>query len=175
MMIVTYDEHGGFYDHVSPLAIPMRVTTQEGFPIDFESTGLRVPAFVVSPLVKSGSVYRDPLDHTSILQLIADKFHGGKPYSADTEPRQSYLSSLSSVLNLSTPRTDVPSPPASPVGPLIASTKSPGQLSPATGAGKNSDAFQLAAAKMVREHPELIEHGLGQIAEAYKQQRATIA
>src|SRR5262249_33825478 len=48
-MIVTYDEHGGFFDHVAPLPIP---TNAAGF--QFTTSGVRVPAFVVSPLVASG-------------------------------------------------------------------------------------------------------------------------
>ncbi len=49
VMVVMYDEHGGFYDHVSPL---FPVTTDCGPGNDpFTSTGVRVPGFVVSPFV----------------------------------------------------------------------------------------------------------------------------
>ncbi len=72
MMIVTYDEHGGFFDHVPPLPIPAEAG---GYP--FATTGVRVPAFVVSPHVAPGSVYSGALDHTSILHLLADRFTPG--------------------------------------------------------------------------------------------------
>src|SRR5882757_6028242 len=63
MMIVTYDEHGGFFDHVDPLPI---TTNAGGF--QFTTTGPRVPAFVISPQVASGAVFHSRLDHTSVLQ-----------------------------------------------------------------------------------------------------------
>jgi phospholipase C len=69
MMIITYDEHGGFFDHVPPLLVPNRSGGH-----DFQWTGPRVPGFIVSPHVPSGKVFSEPLDHTAILQLLAEKF-----------------------------------------------------------------------------------------------------
>ncbi|MFY9837400.1 MAG: alkaline phosphatase family protein [Xanthobacteraceae bacterium] len=54
MLIVTYDEHGGFFDHVPPPAVP----TQAGG-VNFATTGVRVPAFVISPYVQPGSVFSE--------------------------------------------------------------------------------------------------------------------
>jgi Phosphoesterase family/Ricin-type beta-trefoil lectin domain-like len=51
MLIITYDEHGGFFDHVPPPAAP-KVT-----PESVGTYGVRVPAFVISPWVKPGSVF----------------------------------------------------------------------------------------------------------------------
>ena len=52
VMIVTYDEHGGFFDHVSPPALrtdpPLGVAYKRGF----DTLGVRVPGFVISPFVK---------------------------------------------------------------------------------------------------------------------------
>jgi phospholipase C len=55
-LIITYDEHGGFYDHVPP---PTGVPNPDGLnatddPFDFTRLGVRVPAIVVSPWVKKG-------------------------------------------------------------------------------------------------------------------------
>jgi phospholipase C len=163
MLIILYDEHGGFYDHVSPLPIRTEIGARGGFSVAIENTGIRVPAFVVSPLVEPGSIYCQPLDHTSILQLLADRFDGGKPYSADVQPRQVQLSPLSNALTLATPRTDIPSAPDIHAGAAIAMQPRV-QSAPAIGASNNAIAFQLAAQKMVRDHPELVDHGLEQIA-----------
>jgi hypothetical protein len=51
LLIITYDEHGGFFDHVRPPAAA-KVT-----PESVETYGVRVPAFVISPWVKPGSVF----------------------------------------------------------------------------------------------------------------------
>ncbi|HZD04926.1 MAG TPA: alkaline phosphatase family protein, partial [Longimicrobiales bacterium] len=70
VLLVTYDEHGGFWDHVPPLPLPYRTTGTE--PVDFACTGPRVPALVVSPLVDAGSVCRVAMDHTAPLQLLGE-------------------------------------------------------------------------------------------------------
>jgi phospholipase C len=77
VLIITYDEHGGFYDHVPPLTLK----TECGDLPCFEVTGLRVPGFIVSPFIEPGRVYRKNLDHTSILEFLAEWLTPGKPYS----------------------------------------------------------------------------------------------
>jgi phospholipase C len=73
LMIVTYDEHGGFYDHVKPPAAA-------GSEPQFQRLGVRVPALLVSPLVTPGSSSKDLLgedfhfDHTSIMKTIFTRF-----------------------------------------------------------------------------------------------------
>jgi phospholipase C len=110
VMIVTYDEHGGFFDHVSPLPVPQAAPNNEYPP--FVSTGVRVPAFVISPFVEPRSVFNGNLDHTSILQFIGEKFGGGR-YSDAVDTRKGYgLGSVSDVLTLARARVDPPSPPA---------------------------------------------------------------
>jgi phospholipase C len=103
-LIITYDEHGGFFDHVSPLPLrtfPPRPASYE----PFHSSGPRVPGFVISPLVEAGSVFKGNLDHTSILKFIAEKFGHGS-YSADVDARK--VGSVSEVLTRTLPRTDLP-------------------------------------------------------------------
>jgi phospholipase C len=71
LLIITYDEHGGFFDHVPPA--PAVKVSPEMLP----TTGVRVPCFVVSPWVKGSTVFgSDTLhfDHTSILKTIARRF-----------------------------------------------------------------------------------------------------
>jgi phospholipase C len=59
MLVICYDEHGGFYDHVPPPAAPY---------------GVRVPALVVSPWIEPGSVSKTAFDHTSIIKTILLRF-----------------------------------------------------------------------------------------------------
>ena len=76
LLIIAYDEHGGFYDHVAPVP-PVKVS-----PEMLPTTGVRVPCFVISPWVKGGSVFgSDALhfDHTSIFKTIARRFMSKDP------------------------------------------------------------------------------------------------
>ncbi|MGD8331603.1 MAG: alkaline phosphatase family protein, partial [Acidobacteriota bacterium] len=111
LLIVTYDEHGGFYDHVAPLEIPYAPPDNEYAP--FATTGPRVPGLVISPLVSAGSVYHGNLDHSSFLQLIAERFAPGEGgYSHEVNVRAARgIRSLSEVLDLQVPRDDIPAPP----------------------------------------------------------------
>lgn len=54
-LIIVYDEHGGFFDHVSPPLVPTPPPQAHLYP-PFTSLGVRVPAYVVSPFVQPGSV-----------------------------------------------------------------------------------------------------------------------
>jgi len=66
MFIVTYDEHGGFFDHVPP------PTTEDDFADEgFDQLGFRVPTFVAGPWVKPGADATD-YDHTSIYATLAE-------------------------------------------------------------------------------------------------------
>jgi phospholipase C len=72
LMIVLYDEHGGFYDHVVP---PAAVDEDP----QFQRLGVRVPALLVSPLVSAGSSSSElapdiHFDHTSIAKTILTRF-----------------------------------------------------------------------------------------------------
>jgi phospholipase C len=115
LFIVTHDEAGGFYDHVRPL--PIRTTAPAGAQYRaFENTGARVPALVISPLVAPGTVVKAALDHTSVLQLLAEKFDPqAAGYSPEVNQRRSAgIGSLSAALSLDVPRADVPACPAAP-------------------------------------------------------------
>jgi len=89
IMIVVYDEHGGYFDHVPPFAVTTRPPpdNQWADPTPFTTSGPRVPAIIVSPLVRAGSSTNRRFDHTAILQLMADAFDGGRPYSDEVAAR----------------------------------------------------------------------------------------
>jgi phospholipase C len=91
MFVITYDEHGGFYDHVSPPTLPATDDdTFERFPVDengiptggpnaptqteFTQLGFRVPAMVIGPYVKQGYVSSVQYNHTSALKHLQNVF-----------------------------------------------------------------------------------------------------
>jgi phospholipase C len=155
MMIVTYDEHGGFFDHVPPLAIP---AVAGGHP--FTTTGVRVPALIVSPQVAPGSVFSEDLDHTSILQLLAARFAPGEAYSPAVAARQGLLGRLERAL---LPTLAPPAPPSTFDKEVLvalgaaAVAGGAGSASPLTATATiNAQAFQIAAAKATQDHPDLV-------------------
>lgn len=109
LLIVTYDEHGGCYDHVAPPAdaTPPDATVGE-YGFNFTRFGLRVPTVLVSPLIVPGTVFRvadgaTPLDHTSILKTV-EKRWGLTALTA----RDAAAVDVGDVLTLTVPRTDDP-------------------------------------------------------------------
>ena len=153
LLIVTYDEHGGFFDHVPPLPISSTIAGQH-----IATTGVRVPAFLISPQVIPGSVFPGPLDHTSILQVIAERFGNGSTYSPLVERRQNSLDRISHAL---TPKfsgvkqvVKIARPPATkvvPTMPLKAAAPLPNFATP------NALALDAAARKFILDHPDLAQ------------------
>jgi phospholipase C len=68
MLVIFYDEHGGFYDHLPP---PAAADDNRRM---FGRYGVRVPALVVSPWAEPGSVSKTVFDHTSIIKTILRRF-----------------------------------------------------------------------------------------------------
>ncbi len=109
LLIITYDEHGGCYDHVAP---PWSATPPDGsnseFGFDFRRFGPRVPTVLVSPLIPPGTVYRAPigaapLDHTSLLKSVEVRWN-----LAPLTARDAAAVDLGPALSLTEPRTDDP-------------------------------------------------------------------
>ena len=81
LLIWTYDEHGGYYDHVPPPAavppddIPPDVPSGESRYDGFGRYGFRVPCAVVSPWARRNHVSHTVFDHTSILKLVETKWN----------------------------------------------------------------------------------------------------
>ncbi|HVF59625.1 MAG TPA: alkaline phosphatase family protein [Thermoanaerobaculia bacterium] len=83
LLIVTYDEHGGLFDHVPPpAAVSPFSPPVDNF--DYDRYGARVPAILINPSIKPGTVYpprqglapvlAHPFDHTSILSTLIAQF-----------------------------------------------------------------------------------------------------
>jgi phospholipase C len=68
LLIIVYDENGGFYDHVPP---PRAADDDPG---TFGSYGVRVPAIIVSPWIEPGTVSHTLFDHTTIIKTILSRF-----------------------------------------------------------------------------------------------------
>jgi phospholipase C len=107
LLLITYDEHGGNYDHVPPpygATPPDNSVGQFGF--DFKRFGVRIPAVLVSPLIAAGTVFRakqGTIDHTSVLKTIEVRW--GLPSLTE---RDKAAPDLGDVLTLAAPRADDP-------------------------------------------------------------------
>ena len=111
MLVVVYDEHGGFYDHVDPAdGLPEEFASRA----EFESFGPRVPALVVSPLVEPGAAFGsaqggDPtllFDHCALIRTIMVRFAGGS--NVGLPERVASSSHLGHVLTADSPRDGIP-------------------------------------------------------------------
>jgi phospholipase C len=117
LFVLTFDEHGGCYDHAPPpLAVPPQLRAgTDGFL--FDRYGVRVPAIIVSPYIASGTNLRSapagtqhqglvaPFDHTSIIRTLRDLFDpNGMPLTS----RDASAPSLDLALNLDEPSNDGP-------------------------------------------------------------------
>lgn len=107
VLIVTFDENGGFYDHVvPPSAVPPGDTKNSSYvhhDFAFDQLGARVPALVISPHIPRGVIDHTVYDHTSILSTIESLWRM-KPLTE----RDRQANDLLHLVSLDTPRTDAP-------------------------------------------------------------------
>ncbi len=73
LFIVTYDEHGGFYDHVVPPGWD-GAGFSDSYLADHPNVGPRVPTVAVSGRLEQGRPCHTPLDHTALVRMILEKF-----------------------------------------------------------------------------------------------------
>jgi phospholipase C len=76
-LIITYDEHGGFFDHVLPTTAAKPGDEKTKYNLhnfDFGQYGVRVPTILVSPWIKDATISTQVYDHTSILKSLARLF-----------------------------------------------------------------------------------------------------
>jgi phospholipase C len=121
VFFVTWDENGGFFDHVSPPVAPPgtpgEFVTADPLPPEAAGVagpiglGFRVPLLVISPFSRGGHVNSDTADHTSLLRFLETRFGVEVPNLSAW--RRQTTSDLTSTLNLARPRVDVPALPYS--------------------------------------------------------------
>jgi phospholipase C len=106
LLVVLYDEHGGFFDRVPPVK---RVPNPDGKnstnpAFDFTRLGLRVPAVLVSPLIEKGQLDSTIYEHASLPATIKTLFNLPEGLTARDKAANTFEKNLSR----STPRTDTP-------------------------------------------------------------------
>jgi phospholipase C len=127
VLVITYDEFGGCFDHVPPPAAPAPDSYPAQFAVGqldpFRQYGPRVPALIVSPYVEAGTVFRGmpgaEFDHTSILASVRDWLFAGKPDLLGANPRIEGAPTIWDVLTRQTGR-----PPETPPSVALAQTAS---------------------------------------------------
>jgi phospholipase C len=141
LLVITYDEHGGLYDHVPP---PDTVNPGDkpidSTAFDFKRLGVRVPAVLVSPFIPRGTIIHDKIfDHTSVIATARKLFVPEWEKSFLTE-RDRLANTFEDCVTLASPRTDkvkFPQPTAAPPSPKKAAAKK------AKTASTNSSSHQL--------------------------------
>lgn len=113
-LVITWDEHGGFYDHVIPGDAPNPDGINSPNPDDrtsfapffaFDRIGLRVPAVIASPWIQKGSVEHRKLQHTSVIRTVTEIFGLNGPLNRRDEGAASFADIFH---QLAQPRTDMP-------------------------------------------------------------------
>lgn len=123
VFILSWDEMGGFYDHVPPQPMPSPdgippsdlrpgdiCTSVSGPNCDFAFTGFRVPMIVISPFTKKNYVSHTVADYTAILKLIETRF--GLPNLTQRDAAQMDMTEFFDFVN--TPWMTPPTPPVQP-------------------------------------------------------------
>jgi phospholipase C len=100
LLLITFDEHGGCYDHVPPPdATPPDDSGPGEMGFEFDRLGCRVPAIAVSAYTRSGTIINDQMHHGSVIATLS-RLHGLKPLTR----RDATANDLFSVINLDKPR-----------------------------------------------------------------------
>jgi phospholipase C len=105
LLILTYDEHGGCYDHVPPpQAVPPDAAHPAGqYDFKFDRLGVRLPTVLISPYIEPGTVVHTTFDHSSIIKTVCNRW--GLPHLTE---RDKAAYDLSEALTLDKPRDDDP-------------------------------------------------------------------
>ena len=121
VLFVTYDENGGFFDHVPPPTPPPGTPGEyiTATPVPDPSVlggingpiglGFRVPMLIVSPFSRGGFISSDTFDHTSVLRFLETRFGAEVPNLSAW--RRSAVGDMTSAFNFSKPDNSVPTLP----------------------------------------------------------------
>src|SRR5580704_1014467 len=124
VLLVTYDENGGFFDHVPPVTPPPGTPgeyvtapavpdpTVVGSPAITGPIGLgvRVPTLIISPFSRGGFVSSDLFDHTSVLRFLETRFGAEVPNLSAW--RRATVGDLTSAFNFKKPDQSIPNLPS---------------------------------------------------------------
>ncbi|KAI4382145.1 hypothetical protein MLD38_008144 [Melastoma candidum] len=119
LLVITYDEHGGFYDHVPTpvrgIPSPDDIVGPEPFLFKFDRLGVRVPTIMVSPWINKGTVVHGPngspypnseFEHSSIPATVKKLFNLSSPFLTK---RDAWAGTFEGIFEGRTePRTDCP-------------------------------------------------------------------
>ena len=150
LLIVTYDEHGGFYDSVAPpAATPPNDgsgSTYNQYDFAFDRLGVRVPAIVVSPLIEAGVVDHTVYDHSSVPATM-ERLFGFAPLTA----RDTAANDVRHLFTLTSARTDCPTTLPGPVPSVAGARPTPLDDDRPVSSGGNLSGFLAAARKAAYE------------------------
>jgi phospholipase C len=124
VLFATYDENGGFFDHIPPVTAPAGTpgeyitapavpdATVVGNPAVSGPIGLgfRVPMLVISPFSRGGFVSSDLFDHTSVLRFLETRFGAEVPNLSAW--RRATVGDLTGALNFTAPDQSIPTLPS---------------------------------------------------------------
>lgn len=124
VLFATYDENGGFFDHVPPMTAPPGTPgeyvtapavpdpTVVGSPAVSGPIGLgfRVPMLIISPFSRGGFISSDLFDHTSVLRFLETRFGAEVPNLSTW--RRAAVGDMTSAFNFSKPDNSIPSLPS---------------------------------------------------------------
>jgi phospholipase C len=130
LLIIIYDEHGGFYDSCvpGPTQAPNDVvghSEYNKYGFDFTQLGVRVPAVVVSPLIPAGAVDHTCYDHASVLATLERLFE-----LAPLTARDDKAADVLGLLTRRTPRIDCPATLVNPAPPTVKVATAPTGVEP---------------------------------------------
>jgi phospholipase C len=178
MLIVTWDEHGGFFDHVTPPPAPRIQTGSPPKDVQgrshgymFDRYGPRVPAVIISPLCPKNLIEHRQLEH-SVIPATIEQLFGLSPMTN----RDAAMVGLHTLATLPTPRnvttpipdakpamepkTPVPGTPAASTGPRVtpptqvAATAAVAPVGPATPLNRDDPWLAAALAVALKAHIE---------------------
>jgi phospholipase C len=125
LLLITFDEHGGTYDHVPPPLVPppdpRAQFCQLGF--GFDRSGVRVPAIAISAWVPERTVVTTEYRNTSVIRTLRERWSLGPPLTG----RDAIAADLAPVLSLAAPRdpADWPRVTPRPVPPYLGTIPAP--------------------------------------------------
>jgi phospholipase C len=102
VLVVTFDEHGGFFDHVVPPTVVDDTVLREAGP-DFKRLGFRVPCIIGGPFAPARVTHAGPFEHCSILRMVEWRW-SLEPMTA----RDRHATNLAEALDFSARTTPVP-------------------------------------------------------------------